>query len=101
MASLFQLHAEKSGVGSRSASRFSTRISLLTDRERVMAKLARKLAWGRDAIFHGMSGEPIHRSTFTLSPPTVLCGAAKVAAGHKQPRAFNAGSTGFSLAAQK
>jgi hypothetical protein len=28
-------------------------ISLLTDRERVMARLARKLAWGREAIFHG------------------------------------------------
>ena len=76
--------------------------------EHVMARLARKVAWGRDLSRNAMEGsahewEPIHRNavvqrlsrrlkrpflhscsangrccTFTLSPPMVVCGATKV-----------------------
>jgi hypothetical protein len=44
-------------------------MSLLTDRELVMAKLARKLAWGRDAIFHGTRYANETLRTGKLIPP--------------------------------
>jgi hypothetical protein len=44
-------------------------LSVLTGRECVMAKLARKIAWGKDAIFHGTRYAKETLRTGKLIPP--------------------------------
>src|SRR4051794_19959909 len=48
-------------------------LSLLTHRERLMARLARRLAWGKDAIFHGTHYANETLRSGKLIPPDFGC----------------------------
>ncbi len=48
-------------------------IGYFTDKELVMARLARKLAWGRDAIFHGTRYANETLRSGKLIPPDFGC----------------------------